>query len=215
MRRFVPLCVSLVLVSACGGDERPVEETVPDTATVTPMPEGEAPEAERAPGSPVGEEEEEPATEEETTLAEGETRIAASPAETGAPTPPGGYAIDSQPAESGRLARIEYVSPRTVPEVAEFYDGRIDPARKVEIEVAGDDLIAYGLSPNTTLRAGTTAPELERLLNQRSEAIVVISPYRMQRDDPLIRDLRAAGQPEQVRALLDTRSKITVVYAVR
>lgn len=43
----------------------------------------------------------------------------------------------------------------------------------------------------------------------------MISSWRMQRNDPLIRDLRSAGLQDQADQLLNTSSKITVVYAVR
>jgi hypothetical protein len=45
--------------------------------------------------------------------------------------------------------------------------------------------------------------------------MVVVSPFTMQANDPLISDLRDVGQQTQADALLNTRTKITVVYAVQ
>ncbi|HUP00645.1 MAG TPA: hypothetical protein VM737_03875 [Gemmatimonadota bacterium] len=134
---------------------------------------------------------------------------------TGAPSPPGGYAVDSRPAGDGRLAVIEYASPSTVPEVGAFYDGRVQAVRRVEVEVPGDNLLVYALSARTSVRPAITALDVRRLLEERNEPLVVVAPWTMQRADPLIRDLREAGLSAQADALLNTRSKITVVYAVR
>lgn len=211
MRRgTIPCCALLVAALACGGGEEPgPQDTAPveDTAAMTPGGGAE--------GRTTGGGAEAQRAEEETTTMGGETTTATSTTATGAPAPPGGYAVESRPAEGGALARIEYASPRTVAEVAGFYDGQIQTPRKVEVEVAGDNLVAYALSSGSTLSAATTAQDIERLLDERSEPIVVVSPWRIQRDDPLIRDLRDAGLAEQADQLLDTKSKITVIYAVR
>jgi hypothetical protein len=133
----------------------------------------------------------------------------------GAPEPPGGYAVDSRPTDGAKLAKIEYASPNTVLEAAGFYDTQMSAARRVQIDVAGDDIVVYALSPQTTLNASTTFTDVERLLDERTEPIVVISPWTMQRNDPLIQDLRGVGQTAQADALLGTKSKVTVIYAVR
>ncbi|HYO46192.1 MAG TPA: hypothetical protein VEY33_05835 [Gemmatimonadota bacterium] len=134
---------------------------------------------------------------------------------TGAPSPPEGYAVDSKPAADGVLAAIEYLSPRTVQEVAEFYDRQIQTNRRVQLNVAGDDIVAYGMGGSSTIGPATRIQDVERLLDERSEAMVVVAPHRMQADDPLIGDLRGVGQQAQADALIGTRSKITVVYAVQ
>lgn len=206
-RGTIPCCALLVVALACGNGEEPdVQDTAPveDTTAMTPGgAEAGGPAAETDAGA------------EEATTMGGETTTATSPTATGAPAPPGGYAVESRPAEGGRLARIEYASPRTVDEVAAFYDGQIQTSRKVEVDVAGDDITAFALSSGTTLSASTTIQDIERLLDQRSEPIVVVTPWQIQRDDPLIRDLRDAGLADQADQILNTKSKITVVYAVR
>lgn len=189
--------LALVVSSACG--DRTADEDA-DTADTTAM----------TPGGAVGTTDESAAT-----TTEGTVTVAADAAATGAPAPPGGYALDSRPAAGGQLARIEYASPRTVMEVAEFYDGQIQSPRRVELDVAGDNIVVYALSPNTTVGPTTSFVQLEQLMDQRSEPMVVVSPSTMQRNDPLIGDLREAGQAAQADALLNTRSKITVIYAVQ
>ncbi|MDX1660194.1 MAG: hypothetical protein R3326_00265 [Gemmatimonadota bacterium] len=209
MRRgTIACCALLVFALACGGEE-PAEDAAPveDTTAMTPGGAEETASGTAAESPDAGEE--------EATTTGGEATTATSTTATGAPAPPGGYAVESRPAEGGKLARIEYASPRTVAEVAEFYDGRIETPRKVEVDVAGDDLVAYALSSGTTLEPSTTAQDVERLIDQRTEPIVVVSPWQIQRDDPLIRDLRDAGLGEQADQLLNTKSKVTVVYAVR
>ena len=134
---------------------------------------------------------------------------------TGAPSPPEGYAVESRPAAEGTLAAIEYVSPRTVDEVAAFYDGQVPTDRRVQLDVAGDDVYAYGMGEGSTIGAGTTIQDVERLLDARSEPMIVISPHQMQDDDPLIRDLVDMGQQTQADALKNTSSKVTVVYRVQ
>ncbi|MDX1624518.1 MAG: hypothetical protein R3199_11125, partial [Gemmatimonadota bacterium] len=185
--------------------------TAPDPGggTVAPPPPP-APDATAEPEEPTEEGEGEPAATDTT-----EVPGAPPPSRTWAPAPPGGYAVDSRPADQGRLARIEYASPKTVSEVAEFYDRQIDAARRVEIEAAGRTVVAWGLSAGTTLEEGSDAGDVERLLEQRSEPMVVVSPWTVSADDPLVRELRDAGQEEQAEALLDTESRVTVVYAVR
>lgn len=203
-RWWMPCTVALALVVACGGGEEPGPgdaAPVDDTVAMTPGGGG----SDATTEEPV---------EAETTMG-GEATTASSAEATGAPSPPGGYAVESDPAEDGRLARIEYASPRTVSEVATFYDGRIQTPRKVTVDLAGDDLVAYALSSATTLQAGSTVQDVERLLDQRSEPIVVVSPWKLNRDDPLIRDLQDAGLDGQADQLLNTKSKVTVIYAVR
>ena len=115
---------------------------------------------------------------------------------------------------TGRAA-IEYVSPRTADEVAAFYDGQVSTDRRVRLDVAGDDVYAYGSGEGSTIGAGTTIQDVERLLEERTEPMIVISPFQMQDDDPLIRDLVDMGQQAQADALKNTRSKVTVVYRVQ
>lgn len=141
MRRWsIPFCALLVVALACGGEEEPgPQDTAPveDTTAMTPgggAGDGAVDETDTAPA-------------EEATTTGGEPTAATSPAATGAPSPPGGYAVESRPSEGGRLAKIEYASPMTVAEVAEFYDNQLDPSRRVEVAVAGEDLVAYGLTP--------------------------------------------------------------------
>lgn len=202
MKRTVPLsALVLAAAMACGGDDT---DTDIDAAADTTVAAG-------APGGGAAD----PAATEAQTTTEGEATTATSASATGAPSPPGGYAVESRAAEGGRLARIEYASPSTVAEVAAFYDGQIQASRRVEVDIAGDNLVAYGLSANTTLGPATTAQDIERLLNQRSESMVVISPWQVQRDDPLLRDLRDAGLADQADQLMNTKSKVTVIYAVR
>ena len=198
--RTLTLFLVALLVAACG-DREDVEEApaAADTSDV-------------ALGAPDGA----AAAEEAAATTIGGAPTAASTAEAiGAPEPPGGYAVDSRPANGAQLAKIEYASPKTVQEAAEFYDTQMSAARRVQLDVAGDDIVVYGLSPQTTVGAGTTWTDLQRLLDQRSEPILVISPWTMQRNDPLIADLRGIGQTAQADALLMTRSKVTVIYAVR
>lgn len=206
----IPFCALLVAALACGGGEEPgPQDTLPVQETTAMTPGGAEGETTRE-----RETESEEAAGEETTIG-GEATTATTTTATGAPAPPGGYAVESRPAEDGRLARVEYASPKTVAEVAGFYDGQIQTPRKVEVDIAGDNLVAYALSAGTTLSASTTAQEIERLLDQRSEPVVVVSPWQMQRNDPLIRDLREAGMQDQADQLLNTKSKITVIYTVR
>lgn len=201
-RWSIPSIALLALAVACGGGAEPGPgDTAPVEDTTAMTPGGGA--AETAGETP----------EPETTTG-GEATTATTAAATGAPSPPGGYAVESKPAQGGRLARIEYASPRTVDEVAAFYDGQIQTPQKIRVDIAGDDLVAYALSSGTTLTAATTAQDIERLLDQRSEPMVVISPWQIGRDDPLIRDIRSAGLDEQADQLLNTKSKVTVVYAV-
>jgi hypothetical protein len=134
---------------------------------------------------------------------------------TGAPSPPSGYAVESRPAGKDALAMIEYVSPRTVAEVAEFYDREIPTDRRVEIDAAGDDIVVYGLDPRSTIGPTTQIQDVERLLDRRSESMVVVAPHRLESDDPLVQDLRGIGEQAQADALLQTRSRVTVVYSVQ
>ena len=199
--RTLTLFLVALFVAACG-DREDVEEApaAADTSDV-------------ALGAPDGAAAAEEAA--ATTIVGGPPTAATTAEAIGAPEPPGGYAVDSRPADAAMLARIEYASPRTVPEAAEFYDTQMSAARRVQLDVAGDDIVVYGLSPQTTVGAGTTWTDLQRLLDQRTEPILVISPWTMQRNDPLIADLRGIGQTAQADALLMTRSKVTVIYALR
>lgn len=200
MRRSIALALILALAAACGQDEPADDEIAPgDTVGMALEPGGAA----------SGDAEETPTT------TEAPATTASSPEATGAPSPPEGYAIESRPAQGGALAVIEYVSPRTTAEVSEFYDRQMQSARRVVLDVAGDDIVVYGLGANTTIGPATRIQDVERLLDQRTESIVVVAPHRMQSSDPLIRDLRDAGQQAQADALGQTRSKITVVYAVQ
>lgn len=149
-----------------------------------------------------------------TTTTGGGATTATTAEATGAPSPPAGYAVDSKPASGSAMATIEYVSPRTVAEVAEFYDGQIQTNRRVQLDVAGDDIVVYGMGARSTIGPATRIQDVERLLDERSEAMVVVAPHRMQADDPLIGDLRGVGQQTQADALIETRSKVTVVYTV-
>lgn len=213
--RWIPIVAVAATLIACEEREPGPEDMGPGQETAeTSIPGGavgDGPDAGSVRGAEgVGD----TAFDAETTIG-GPPTSARSAEGTGAPAPPGGYAVDSRPVEGGRMARIEYASPRTVAEVARFYDDLIEPASRAEVDIAGDNLVAYGLSQSTTVDASTTAQDIERLLDSRSEPVVVISPWRMQRDDPLIRDLRSAGQDAQADGLLNTRSKVTVVYAIR
>lgn len=128
-----------------------------------------------------------------------------------APAPPGGYAVETRPAQGGKLAKIEYASPKTVREVARFYESQFRFPRRVVLDIMGDDIVAYGLTASTTIGPSTMPQDVERLIDQRTEPLLVVSPWTMHRNDPLIRDLREAGQDAQANALLQTRSKVTVV----
>lgn len=200
MKRTVPLsAIVLAAALACGGEEAADADAPADTTVTAEAPGGAA----------------DPAATDAQTTTEGEATTATTASATGAPAPPGGYAVESRPAEGGQLARIEYASPSTVAEAAAFYDGQIQASRRVEVDIAGDNLVAYGLSANTTLGPATTAQDIERLLGQRTESMVVISPWQVDRDDPLLRDLRDAGLADQADQLMNTKSKVTVIYAVR
>ncbi len=204
MKRSIPLLLvglfALAFV-ACGKREStPAPGSSADTARA-----GTSDGAKGGPGA---------ASSEEATTVEGTATTASDVSATGAPSPPGGYAVESRPAAGGQLAVIEYASPKTVAEVASYYDGQIQAARRVELDVAGDNIVAYGLTPSTTIGPATTPQDVERLLDQRSEPVVVVGPWKMQRNDPLIHDLREAGQDGQADALLNTKSKVTVIYAV-
>jgi hypothetical protein len=193
--RWIPiLALTLLLASAC--EREPSEETAADT--------------ELAPGGGVAGSEDAVVT---TTDAPATT--ATTVEATGAPSPPEGYAVESRPAADGTLAAIEYVSPRPVAEVAAFYDGQVATDRRVQLDVAGDDVYAYGMGDGSTIGAGTTIQDVERLLESRTEPMIVISPFQMQDDDPLIRDLVDMGQQAQADALKNTRSKVTVVYRIQ
>lgn len=193
--RWIPiLALTLLLAPAC--EREPSEDAAADT--------------ELAPGGGV------PGSEDAVvTTTDAPATTATTVEATGAPSPPEGYAVESRPAADGTLAAIEYVSPRMVGEVAAFYDGQVSTDRRVQLNVAGDDVYAYGMGEGSTIGAGTTIQDVERLLDARSEPMIVISPHQMQDDDPLIRDLVDMGQQAQADALKNTRSKVTVVYRVQ
>lgn len=193
--RWIPiLALTLLLAPAC--EREPSDDTAADT--------------ELAPGGG------EPGSEDAVvTTTDAPATTATTVEATGAPSPPEGYAVESRPAAEGMLAAIEYVSPQTVDEVAAFYDGQVSTDRRVRLDVAGDDVYAYGMGEGSTIGAGTTIQDVDRLLVERSEPMLVISPYQMQDDDPLIRDLRDMGQTVQADALKNTRSKVTVVYVIQ
>lgn len=130
-------------------------------------------------------------------------------------SPPGAYVVESHAGESGKLPMIEYATPRTVQAIAEFYDGQLAGVTRVELEVADQTLIAYGLGRSTSLGETTTFSDLQRLLETRTERIAVVSPWTMSPDDPLIRDLVSEDLEAEAEALLQTRSKVTIVYAPR
>lgn len=199
MRSFsIPLTMFLVLAFlACGGDDAADEAAPADTTA-----------AEGAPGGAAG-------TETATTTTGGPATAATTAEAIGAPEPPDGYAVDSRPADAGMLARIEYASPGTVAETAQFYDSQVQAARRVELEVAGDNIVVYAMSPQTTITNATSYTDVQRLLEERTEPIVVISPWTIQRNDPLIGDLRNAGLTAEADNLMLTKSKVTVIYAVR
>jgi hypothetical protein len=194
MRRFPILVLTFLL--ACGGETSENGDSA-DTTALTPG------------GGVAG------AEDAAVTTTDAPATTATSVEATGAPSPPEGYAVDSRPAADGMLAAIEYVSPRTVDEVAAFYDGQVSTDRRVQLDVAGDDVYAYGSGEGSTIGAGTTIQDVERLLDERTEPMIVIQPHQMQDDDPLIRDLVGMGQQTQADALKNTRSKVTVVYRVQ
>ena len=200
--RWIPIvALVLFLAPACGRDEAEVTDQPPaDTTGLVP---GGA-----TGGGAAG-------TDEVPTTTTGTSTTATTAEATGAPSPPEGYAIESRPAAAEALATIEYVSPRTVDEVAEFYDRQVQTNRRVQLDMAGDDIVVYGLGAGTTIGPATRIQDVERLLNERTEPMVVVSPYQMQDDDPLIRDLRGMGQHAQADALIGTRTKVTVVYSVQ
>jgi hypothetical protein len=187
--RFLTLLLFVLLAPVACGDREPDEASDDATASGDQVPGGAA-------GTSVS------------------GQVASTAEAIGVPEPPGGYAVDSRPTDGAKLAKIEYASPNTVLETAEFYDEQMNAARRVQLEVGGDDIIVYGLSPESTVSAATTYTDVERLLDERTEPIVVISPWTMQRTDPLIQDLRGIGQAAQADALLSTKSKVTVVYAL-
>ena len=194
--RWIPILALSLLAIACGGDDTTDETAPADTSETAMTPGGGATDPASDPATTTG----------------GEATTATTAEATGAPSPPEGYAVESEPAAGGALATIEYLSPRTVTEVAQFYDGRIPTDRKVTLDVAGDDVVVYGLG-GSTIGPATRIQDLERLLDQRSEPMVVVAPHQLPANDPLIGDLRDVGQSAQADALLQTKSKITVVYA--
>ncbi|HET9332021.1 MAG TPA: hypothetical protein VFQ21_00400 [Gemmatimonadota bacterium] len=197
--RWIPILALVLLASACGGDESTDDDVPPaDTTALAPG------------GGTGGGTDAEPAT-----TTGGAPTTAATVEATGAPSPPEGYAVESQPAGDGRLATIEYVSPRSVTDVSAFYDGQLASDHRVRLDVAGDDIVVYGLGSGSTIGPATRIQDVERLLDQRSEPMVVVAPHRLQASDPLIGDLREIGQQAQADALLGTQSKVTVVYAVQ
>jgi hypothetical protein len=196
--RWIPILTLVLLVSACGGDDSTDDAVPADTTALEPG------------GGTGGATDAEPAT-----TTGGAPTTAATVEATGAPSPPVGYAVESQPAGGGQLASIEYVSPRTVADVSAFYDGQLPSDHRVRLDVAGDDIVVYGLGSGSTIGPATRIQDVERLLDQRSEPMVVVAPHRLQASDPLIGDLREIGQQAQADALLGTRSKVTVVYAVQ
>ena len=201
--RTLASLVGLALVVACGDrDEEP--ETAP------PLESPDTAAAASAPGGGSAAERSAP-----TTIGERGATVATSASAIGAPEPPGGYAVDSRPASDAGLAKIEFASPQTVAEAAQFYDTQMQSTRRLELDVAGDNVIVYALAPSTKITAASTIQDVQQMLDEASEPMIVIGPWTMGRNDPLIRDLRSAGQTGQADALMQTRSKVTVVYAVR
>lgn len=198
------LAVALLGAVACGepdGGEVPAPGAPGEAPTRVEEPAAEAPAVDTAAASD--------------TAGTAADTAAAAPGSASAPAPPGGYALESRPAGAGRLARIVYASPRITPEVARFYDETIRASRRIEIDIAGDNVVAYALSPATALGPGTTEEEIAALLERRAEPIVVVEPWTPRPDDPLVMDLHDAGQHERAEELLDSRSRVTIVYAVR
>jgi hypothetical protein len=199
--RWIPIvALVLFLAPACGRERSEVTDQPADTTALVP---GGATD-----GGAAG-------TEEIATTTTGTSTTATTAEATGAPSPPEGYAVESRPAAAEALATIEYVSPRTVDEVAEFYDRQVQTNRRIQLDVAGDDIVVYGLGSGTAIGPATRIQDIERLLDERTEPMVVVAPYRMRDDDPLIRDLRNIGQHAQADALIGTRTKVTVVYSVQ
>ena len=181
--RWIPmLALILVLTPACGRETTEDADQSADTDALQPG------------GGVAGNEDA------VTTTTTGTQTTATTPEATGAPSPPDGYAVESRPAESGLLATIEYLSPRTVQEVADFYDRQVQTNRRVQLDVAGDDIVVYGMGANSTIGPATRIQDLERLLTERSEPMVVVAPHQLQADDPLIGDLRSVGQQAQADA---------------
>ena len=198
--KWIPiLALILVLVPACRNDAEDTDDAA-DTTAMTPG---------GATGGPGG------AGETATTTTEGTATTATTAEATGAPSPPEGYAVESRPSANGALATIEYVSPRTVTEVAEFYDSQLYTSRRVELDVAGDNVVAYGLGPSSTIGPATSDPGRGATARPAQRADGRRVAAHMQASDPLIEDLRGVGQQTQADALMNTRSKITVVYAVQ
>lgn len=187
--RTLPVVLALMLL-ACGGQEAEEGETSD------------------APGGAAG-------TDAATTVTGGPATVATSAEAIGAPEPPQGYAVDSRPADGAMLAKIEYAAPGAVTETAQFYDSQMQAARRIELEVAGDNIVVYALNPGTAITTATSYTDVQRLLEERTEPMVVISPWTMQSDDPLIGDLRSAGLTAEADRLMQTKSKVTVIYAVQ
>lgn len=146
------------------------------------------------------------------TAGEAESNRAVLPAPSGAaPTPPGGYAIETWSSAGGRLAKIEYLSPKSVEEVTGFYDRQFRFPQRVELTADGETMVAYGLTSTTTVSPSSTVRDVQGLLEQRTEAILVVRSWRVEPDDPLVEDLRDAGEDAQADALLDTKSKVIVI----
>lgn len=196
--RWIAILTLVLFVSACGGNDSADEAAPADTTALEPG------------GGTGGATDAEPAT-----TTGGEATTATTVEATGAPSPPEGYAVESQPAGGGQLASIEYLSPRTVADVSAFYDHELPSDHRVRLDVAGDDIVVYGLGSGSTIGTATRIQDVERLLDERSEPMVVVAPHRLPASDPLIGDLREIGQQAQADALLGTQSKITVVYAVQ
>lgn len=192
---MLAVLVALTMV-ACGGGDGSDEGAPADTTAGAPG------------GAAAG-------TETATTTTGGPATVATSSEAIGAPEPPQGYAVDSRPADGAMLAKIEYASPGSVAETAQFYDSQMQAARRIEVEVGGDNIVVYALSPATTIATATSYTDVERMLNERTEPMVVVSPWSMQRNDPLIGDLRSAGLTAQADRLLETKSKVTIVYVVQ
>jgi len=198
--RWIPILAMMLVLPACGRDATEDADQPADTTALEPG---------GATGGGAG------AEDVATTTTDRAPTTATTAEATGAPSPPDGYAVESKPAANGALATIEYLSPRTVEEVAEFYDRQIQTNQRVQLDVAGDDIVIYGLGAGSTIGPATRIQDVERLLDERSEPMVVVAPHRMQANDPLIGDLRSVGQQAQAEALIGTRSKITVVYAIQ
>ena len=118
--RWIPLvALVLVLAPACERESSEVTDQPADTTALVPGGGTE--------GGATG-------AEDVATTTTGTSTTASTAEATGAPSPPEGYAIESRPAAAEALATIEYVSPQSVQQVAEFYDRQVQTTRRVQLD---------------------------------------------------------------------------------